>query len=248
MHPHQLFADNSDIYAASRPTYPAALYEYLVSLCPQTKSVWDAACGTGQAAVDLSRYFTQVAATDISLSQIEAASQRPNIDYSVQPAEATTFPDNAFDCVCVAQALHWFNFDLFWPEVKRVLKPNGLFAAWGYAWFTIALDIDTLIKTMFLDVVEPFWASQNQLLWNLYREVSLPFSRIDPPAFMLQVNWNLAELFSYLHSWSASRRCMAAQGTTFFDDAYTAVASKWGDVSKKRQITMDFCLLVGRNE
>jgi ubiquinone/menaquinone biosynthesis C-methylase UbiE len=48
----------------------------------------------------------------------------------VQSAESTTFIDESFDAVCVAQALHWFDYELFWPEVQRVLKPSGVFAAW----------------------------------------------------------------------------------------------------------------------
>jgi len=246
--PHQLFADKAHIYAASRPTYPSTLYQYLVSLCHDTQCAWDAACGTGQAAIDLSRFFTRVYATDISPAQIAAAPQKPNVDYSVQPAEATSFPENTFDLVCVAQALHWFDYTLFWPEVRRVLKAEGLFAAWGYAWFSISPEIDAIIQATILTAVQPYWAAQNRLLWDRYEAVSFPFRKIESPAFELLVQWNLDELFSYLHSWSAVRRCMKVQGTTFFDEAYTAVATQWGDPATKHPAHMDLYLLVGRYE
>jgi ubiquinone/menaquinone biosynthesis C-methylase UbiE len=50
------------------------------------------------------------------------------------------------DLVTVAVAIHWFNFDEFYREVKRVLKPNGILAAWTYSLSEISLEIDSLIK------------------------------------------------------------------------------------------------------
>ncbi|MCP4490067.1 MAG: class I SAM-dependent methyltransferase, partial [Gammaproteobacteria bacterium] len=35
-----------------------------------------------------------------------------------------------FSLITVAQALHWFNIDFFFKEVKRVLKPGGILAVW----------------------------------------------------------------------------------------------------------------------
>jgi hypothetical protein len=50
----------------------------------------------------------------------------PSVHYSVQPAEATTFASASFDAVCVAQALHWFDIERFYAEVRRVLRPGGI--------------------------------------------------------------------------------------------------------------------------
>ena len=44
-------------YAAFRPTYPPALFEYLAQVCEQRRRVWDCACGTGQASVALAQHF-----------------------------------------------------------------------------------------------------------------------------------------------------------------------------------------------
>ena len=150
MEHHSLFSDKSDLYAKVRPHYPAALFTFLASLCGEQKSAWDAACGNGQAVVDLATHFAEVHATDVSEQQIANALPNPSVRYSVQAAEKTNFAENQFDLIGVAQALHWFDHDLFWNEVKRVLKPKGIFAAWGYAWFLAEEINDVLQKDFFL--------------------------------------------------------------------------------------------------
>ncbi|MFO1265501.1 MAG: methyltransferase domain-containing protein [Rubrivivax sp.] len=57
--------------------------------------------------LSLAGRFDAVAATDPSAEQIGIAVLRPNVEYSVQPAEQTAFPAACFDAICVAQALHW---------------------------------------------------------------------------------------------------------------------------------------------
>ena len=240
------FDDWSDLYASARPRYPEALYVYLAGLCRTRQRAWDAACGGGQAAVDLAAFFAEVQATDISENQIANALSHPQVTYSVQPAEASGFPNHSFDLVCAAQALHWFDYDQFWPEVERVLKPGGIFAAWGYAWFTIRGDIDAIIEQDLLDIIRPYWREENKLLWNHYQDVPFPFERLDVPAFEMSAVWDLDELFAYLHTWSATRRAITVLGDGFFTAAYEAVKAVWGNQQQKRKILMDFCAIAGR--
>jgi SAM-dependent methyltransferase len=245
---HQkLFSDRSDLYAKVRPQYPKELYTFLASLCVEKKSAWDVACGSGQAALDLAEFFDQVQATDISDEQIGYAHAHPKVKYFVQPAENSYFADNQFDLVGVAQALHWFDYDQFWPEVKRVLKPNGIFAAWGYAWFSINAAADKSLQQNFLAPIEPYWAEQNKLLWDDYRDVPFPFERVDAPEIEMSVTWTLEELFAYLQTWSAVREYIKANGDEFLKRMYESMLPAWGDPSKRKRIPMNFVLLVGRN-
>jgi len=216
-------------------------------LCDEAERAWDGACGSGQAAIGLSKHFAHVEATDISAEQIANAKPASNVTYGVQSAEKTTFPDAHFDLVCVAQALHWFDYANYWPEVQRILLPNGIFAAWGYSWFNISPPIDEAIDRHLLAVLQPYWAKQNQLLWDNYINVPFPLEQIEPPTFSMSLDWSLDELFNYLHSWSAVRRCMDANGDQFFNDAYAQVAQMWGDPATKQLITMPICTLFGRN-
>jgi ubiquinone/menaquinone biosynthesis C-methylase UbiE len=230
-----------------RPHYPAALYSFLASLCDEQKNTWDVACGSGQAAVDLAKYFAEVHATDVSEQQITNAIPNPRVRYSVQPAEKTNFAEDQFDLVSVAQALHWFDYDLFWQEVKRALKPNGFFAAWGYAWF-LDEKINDVLQKDFFPAIEPYWAEQNQILWNGYRDVPFPFERVETPEFEMKMDWDLAQLFSYLQTWSSVRQYLQKDGDEeFLMRTYEALKSLWGDGKEKKSIKMDFTLLVGRN-
>jgi hypothetical protein len=129
-----------------------------------------------------------------------------------------------------------------------VLKSNGIFAAFGYSWFSIEKTIDREIKSSILDVIEPYWATQNKLLWDHYRDVTIPFTKLPTPKFSMMTAWNLDQLFAYIHSWSATRRCMETIGDAFFMDAFQRVSKVWGDSSLEREVTMDFCLIVTRKE
>ncbi len=207
------FAQSSDVYARARPRYPDALFDWLAATCASHGRAWDCATGNGQAAVGLARIFRHVEATDISAEQVGAAFLEPSIRYSAQPAERTRFSNDSFDLIAVAQALHWFHFDLFWPEVRRVAKPGALFCAWGYAWFRGSQDVEESLFGPVARLVEPYWASNNRLLWRGYpdEEVRFPFKRIDAPRFRLTVDWSTPELTAYVRTWSAFKRA-AAEG------------------------------------
>lgn len=248
LHHHDYFNDKSDLYASARPRYPDELFEFLCSLCPDLDRAWDCATGSGQAALSLAARFRQVEATDVSPEQIRHAPAHEWIHYSVQVAEATDFPDDAFSLVTVAQALHWFDLDRFWPEVQRVLKPGGIFAAWAYTWLHVSDEIDQVIKTKLLDVIKSYWAPQNRLAWAGYRNVSFPFIEIQPPEIKLVLHWNIDQLLSYLGTWSATRRCIEENGDDFFAELAAALGQVWGSPEQQRAVAMIFHLRVGRQE
>src|SRR5205085_8056471 len=130
----------------SRPTYPDELFRLLAGWAPAVDRVWDCATGNGQAAIGLARHFRQVEATDASAEQIANAVPTDRVTYSVQPAERTSFPDASFDAVSVAQALHWFDFDRFNAEVRRVLRPRGVILVTSYGWSHVSPGFDAELK------------------------------------------------------------------------------------------------------
>jgi SAM-dependent methyltransferase len=247
MEHHKLFDQKPGFYAKGRPKYPEELFKCLASICNNFQAAWDGATGSGQAVIGLADYFDRVYATDISKAQIANAFKHPKITYLVQPSEATDFLEDQFDLVCIAQALHWFDYDPFWPEVKRVLKPGGVFAGWGYSWFSIEAKIDELVHEKILKTLEPYWAEQNKLLRDHYGSVPFPLSPIATPHIPMKVARNLNQLFSYLRSWSSVRRCIEDQGETFFANAYAVVDDEWVEAKHFKMVEMDFCLIIGKN-
>ncbi|GAB4819784.1 hypothetical protein N2152v2_006830 [Parachlorella kessleri] len=89
-------------------------------------------CGTGQVAVGLAQDFEQVLGLDSAQAQIQHAAARPNIIYRVAPAEATRLEAQSVDLVVAAQCMHWFDIPAFYRECRRILRPRGSLAVFGY--------------------------------------------------------------------------------------------------------------------
>lgn len=207
------FAVDASAYALARPLYPEALFAWIAAQSPGRETVWDCATGNGQAAAGLAAHFSRVEATDIAGSQIGHGIAHPRIRYSAQPAEATDFPGRTFDAVTVAQALHWFDLPRFWAEARRVARPGALFCAWGYAWFRYGEEVEAALVRPVLDLVAPYWASNNRILWDGYRDADtgFPFERIAAPAFELALDTDVAGIAAYVRTWSAFKRAAAAE-------------------------------------
>ena len=83
--------------------------------------------------LNLYSYGADIKAIDISESQITAAKLlanekgADNIEFSVLPAEETLFESNSFDCITAAQCFWYFDREKIIKEIKRLLKPNGIF-------------------------------------------------------------------------------------------------------------------------
>ena len=147
------FSSHSEKYAQSRPQYPEEIYAFLASLAPSRSLAWDCGTGSGQAAIGLAKYFDRVYATDASAEQISHAYQHEKVTYHAEPAEGVSLHNASADLVTVAVAIHWFNFDEFYAEVKRVLKPEGILAVWTYNAVEISAKIDALIWRYYRDIV-----------------------------------------------------------------------------------------------
>ncbi|MCC7464398.1 MAG: class I SAM-dependent methyltransferase [Gammaproteobacteria bacterium] len=242
-----LFSDGSRQYAAARPTYPDALFDFVAARAPGRVRAWDCGTGSGQAAVSLASRFDEVAASDPSAEQIRNAQRAPNIMYSVQAAEHTSYPSAFFDVICVAQALHWFRLDAFFREARRVARPGALFVAWGYSWFTVSPEFDATFRRAMLDRIAGYWAPNNRLLWNAYADVQCPFERLPTPAFTITMEWGLAQLLAYVGTWSAVRRCVASEGARFLEAAEAELVACWDATEPEglRRVTMPLHVVAG---
>lgn len=197
------FSTRSADYKRYRPTYPAEVFEFIKKQLKGFENAWDCGTGNGQVANKLSSLFKTVEATDISENQIENAPQKKNINYSIQPAEQTNFENEKFDLIITAQAIHWFEFDKFYSEVKRCLKPDGIFVVLGYGLFTSTPETNKIIKYFYEQVIGPYWDSERKYLDEAYQSIPFPFEEIPCPHFEQKYNWSIQHLLGYLRTWSA---------------------------------------------
>jgi SAM-dependent methyltransferase len=246
-HAADSFGADAAEYARRRPHYPPELFAFIARHAPGRNLAWDAATGNGQAAHGLVRYFTRVYASDGHAAQIAAAPPHPRVTYHHEAAEACSLPAASCDAVTVAQALHWFDLPRFSAVLQRVLRPGGLFCAWGYSFATVTPAVDALIERELLTVLEPYWAAQNQLLWRGYRDIELPLRELPVPSFELDLHWDRAGYLSYLATWSASRRAVAERGDAWWADLCGRLATVWPDSAELRSVRMPLLLRAAVN-
>ncbi|MFT3792657.1 MAG: class I SAM-dependent methyltransferase [Rudaea sp.] len=241
------FSAHADLYRSARPTYPEALFDWLAAQVPDRELAWDAGCGNGQASIALARRFGRVVATDPSASQIADAEPRANIDYRVEPGERSSLADASVGLVTIAQALHWFDFDAFYAEVRRVLKPGGVIAAWSYASCSVAAAVDRVIEHLYGDALTgPYWPPERAHIDAGYRTIPFPFEAIAAPEFPMVMRWNVDQLLAYLRSWSATQRYLAANGVDPVGLVEADLRGAWGDSAQLREVRWKFHALAGR--
>ncbi len=240
-----LFSGHSSQYAQFRPTYPAALYDFLLQEVSDTNRALDCATGNGQVARALADFFKEVDATDISFQQLEHAIPHPRITYRQSAAEKSDFPAHSFDLITVAQAIHWFDFDAFYAEVKRLLKPDGILAVIGYGIMRISPSIDELVHSLYQDILGDFWPEERKYIEDNYLNIPFPFHEITPPDLRLEVSWTLDQLKGYLATWSAFQQFLKVRKSNPMEFIEKELNEAWGQVSL-RTVTYPLLIKTGR--
>jgi SAM-dependent methyltransferase len=242
------FSGHAADYAKARPVYPPELFQWLAERCPTRDLAWDCGTGNGQAAQALAAHFQRVHATDLSAEQVAQATPHPRIDYRVAPAEASGLPDGSCDLVAVAQALHWFCNDTFYAEAKRVLKPGGLFAAWTYTLLQGEPELSALLADFHTRIVGPWWPPERRWVDLGYRGMPFAFNDMAAPAFEIRLEWTLADLRAYLHTWSATQRCIKETGADPFDQLEGRLKDIWPTPEARKAISWPIVMRCGRLE
>lgn len=239
------FSSQSDKYAKYRPIYPPGLFEYLNSLIPDKQNAWDCGTGNGQVASELAKFFKTVFATDISQEQLNNAFKAENILYSLQPAEHTYFDNRLFDLIIVSQAIHWFDFERFYFEVRRTAKPNSLLCVLGYGKLEISQQIDCVIANFYENVLGNYWDDERKYIDENYQTIPFPFNEIQPPDFVNMQHWTLEHLIGYLNTWSAVKHFIRKNEYNPVDKLQIKIAKLWGSEQIK-QIRFPVLLRIGQ--
>ena len=238
------FSGHAVDYAKFRPGYPETLFDWIAGLTAGHGLAWDCGCGNGQASEPLAQRFARVVGTDLSAQQIAQAKPNPRLEYRVAPAEDSGLAGASADLVTIAQALHWFDFDRFYAEVRRVLKPGGVIVTWTYQLLRSEASVDALLMDFYSRVLGPHWPPERKWVDAGYRDLPFPFTRIEAPAFEIRLQWALADLLAYLGTWSATQRFIKAEGRDPIPELGERLAPVWG--TGTREIVWPIALLAGR--
>ncbi|OLE51417.1 MAG: SAM-dependent methyltransferase [Acidobacteria bacterium 13_1_20CM_3_53_8] len=245
MHFKDYFSKRSEDYAKYRPVYPKELFKHLASIAPSRELAWDCATGTGQAACALSQIFARVVATDASSSQLEHATERDRVVYKVARAEDSGLESHSVDLITVAQALHWFDLEKFYAEVRRVLKTEGALAVWSYNLINVSPEIDEVIKRFYKEIVGPYWPPERRLVEEGYNSVPFPFREIETPQFDMRARWTLDDLLGYLRTWSATQKFMEKNKVDPLLSINDELLALWGEPESEQQVRWPLRLRVG---
>jgi SAM-dependent methyltransferase len=119
-------------YARSRPP----LHERIVALAglPRCSRALDIGCGSGLS----TRALAGTAASSVGIEPVEAMVQvaaqvAPAASFVHGRAEALPFAARTFELLAAAGSLNYIDLDLFFPEARRVLAPNGLLFVYDFS-------------------------------------------------------------------------------------------------------------------
>ena len=209
----EYFSTESSDYAKYRPRYPEEWFDWLAAQCAKRSLAWDCACGSGQATEELARRFEKIIATDASAAQLRNAPLLPNVEWRLASGEASGLVSGSVDLVTVAQALHWFDLGRFWQECRRVSKPEGILAVWGYGIASLSHPSDNRIfQDFYHGVVGDFWPKERRMVEEGYAGIEFPFQEIPVPDFEMVQTWDAERLAGYCSSWSATDRYRKSTG------------------------------------
>jgi SAM-dependent methyltransferase len=144
------FAGIAAEYDAARPHPPAALADVLRQWSGAgDPDVVDVGAGTGLSTILWAGRAATVTAVEPGDDMRAIAARRVGLTagspagpdagatrfaVAAGSAEATGLPDSCADIVTASQAMHWFDADRALPEIARILRPGGVFAAYDCDW------------------------------------------------------------------------------------------------------------------
>lgn len=244
------FADHfsrlAPAYAAFRPQYPPAFVAWIAGLAREHALAWDAGTGSGQAARLLAEHFERVIATDASAEQLAAAAPHPRVEYRRATAEDSGLAPASVDLVAAAAAIHWFDPPRFHAEVRRVLKPGGVLAAWSYDMVHVTPEIDRVTDWFYAERVGRHWPAGRRHVETRYRELAFPFDELPFGDWAIEAELDRAAFVGYVGTWSAVDRARTAEGRDPLPEYEARVAPLWPEPSERKRARWPLFARIGR--
>lgn len=241
-----LFSKQAGMYNKYRPLYPKELYDEILGLTKNHYCCLDCGTGNGQVSRYMADHFKKVYATDISENQLKRAEKKQNIRYIKERAEVTSFQNNQFDLITIAQAVHWFDLKPFYQEVRRIAKNNAIIAIWGYGLLKIGAPYDKLIKHFYHKTVGPYWNEQRKHIDSQYKSIDFPFEEIKlSRAYQIEQYMSLSELDGYFNSWSSVQNYLQSKKTNPVSGLVDELSNYWEDSRAVKKVRYPIFAKIG---
>ena len=218
----------SEAYAKYRDIYPAELYDRLRQLgVAADGTAWlDIGTGTGVLPKNLYNPRALITGVDLAKEQIDSAVREAkengwDIRYFTAPAESTGLPDRSFDAITAAQCFWYFDREKMRDEIRRLLRPAGIFVKVFMNW-----DFDDSVAAGSISLVErynPRWSSGKNAHLDLYDDLfpgrvtetfssDVPFTRESWHGRMCACRGTLASMDAETFAkWDAAHREMLSR-------------------------------------
>nr|XP_039263331.1 putative methyltransferase DDB_G0268948 [Styela clava] len=214
--------NHAKTYAVYRPDYPISVAEEIISYVSRKSGLQkgdnipvmvDIGCGTGQSTKLFQPYVSKIIGIDPSENQIEQAkicNSAANVTYLVGKAESIPVDDESVDLVCAGISIHWVDFECFFKECSRVLKPSGSIALYAY-WKPNITQLDrspdpSAASILFNLRSKCIWHERNSHVADKYSRIfdMIPCedkARID--CHKIEKELSLEDFSKYVSTWSS---------------------------------------------
>ncbi|MGY0576000.1 class I SAM-dependent methyltransferase [Bradyrhizobium sp. RDM12] len=132
------FNQIAEAYRASRPDYPEALVDDVVSYgnLRRDDSVLEVGCGTGQATRSFAKRDFRIVAIDPGPEMVRAARESlagfDKVELVETTLEAWPQDKGPFRLIIAAQSWHWVSPDLRFVKAAKLLSSDGSLAVFGH--------------------------------------------------------------------------------------------------------------------
>jgi SAM-dependent methyltransferase len=121
-------------YDRFRPRPPQVLLDVLCRYArtDRPRLVVDLGCGTGLSTRAWSGTAEHAIGIEPNAAMLAAATPAPDVEYRGAFAAQTGLDDGSADIVTCSQSLHWMEPEPTFAEAARILRSDGIFAAYDY--------------------------------------------------------------------------------------------------------------------
>lgn len=170
----------------------------------------------------MAAHFKAIQGYDTSANQIKHAKENNsfgNISYDIADGHILPVKDSSVDLVTCSQSFHWLDTNVFYPELNRILKKNGVVALITYEMPFLKLNttktmdgmdksdmIRQLIRNFYgHSKIKSYWAHKERYLVDTaFKTVVLPFpNQIRFDDTLVNEGISASAIVGYIYSWSA---------------------------------------------